>query len=226
LTVQGVGKPLVLDSFKGGNNQKFSIYGNNGKYAFVNTETNAAIHVSGDAGKDGAPLAVDSNQHQSSFFDITKITTGQFAGKAFFIKTFCGKGLDIFEGRTTPGTPIIQWAIHGNSNQVWFIVPSDGQIQNPNQNQGGFNAPNTNTNQNAFPQVPPNFTPGNTSYKILSALNTGKALTLTGGQPGQAKISDFTGDASQSFKIYPNGNKFALVCDSSNQGLCFGQDSV
>lgn len=222
MTVQGVGKPLVLDSFKGGNNQKFAIYGNNGKYAFVNTETNAAIYVSNDANKDGAPLAVDSNQHQSSFFEIFKINKGQYAGKAFYIKTFSGKGLDIFEGRTTPGTPIIQWAIHGNSNQVWFIVPSDGQMQNTNQNQG-FNAPNT--NQNTFPQVPPNFTPGNTSYKILSAMNTGKAITLAAGQPGQAKISDFTGDASQSFKIYPNGNKFALVCDSSNQGLCFNQDS-
>lgn len=223
MTVQGVGKPLILDSWKGGNNQKFAIYGNNGKYAFVNTETNAAIFVTGDANKDGAPLAVDSNQHQSSFFDIVKITQGQFAGKAFIVKTFCGKGLDIFEGRTTPGTPIIQWSVHGNSNQVWFIVPSDGQVQNQNQNQG-FNAPNT--SQNPFPEVPPNFTPGNTSYKILSALNTSKAISLVASQPPQAKISDFTGDISQSFKIYPNGTKFAVVSDASNQGLCFAQDSA
>lgn len=81
--------------------------------------------------------------------------------------------------------------------------------------------------QNTFPEVPPNFVPAaNTSYKILSAINTSKAITLVAGQPAQAKISDFTGDVSQSFKIYPNGNKFALVSDASNQGLCFSQDSA
>lgn len=42
----------------------------------------------------------------------------------FFIKSFCGKCLDVFEGRTSQNTPIIQWDYHGNSNQIWYIHPA------------------------------------------------------------------------------------------------------
>ena len=40
---------------------------------------------------------------------------------AYYIRSFCGKSLDVFEGSTENNTPIIQWDFHGNDNQIWYI---------------------------------------------------------------------------------------------------------
>lgn len=42
----------------------------------------------------------------------------------YFIKSFCGKCLDVCEGKAAKGTPIIQWDYNGEKNQVWFIRPA------------------------------------------------------------------------------------------------------
>ena len=39
----------------------------------------------------------------------------------FYIKSFCGKALDVFEGKTDNETPVIQWDFHGKKNQMWQI---------------------------------------------------------------------------------------------------------
>jgi len=46
------------------------------------------------------------------------------AGKAWHIRSFCGKNLDIEEGgQLYQNTPVIQWQNTGSINQTWFIHP-------------------------------------------------------------------------------------------------------
>lgn len=122
----------------------------------------------------------------------------------------------MFEGRTQTGTPIIQWSFHGNTNQIWLIVPADDQHAQIN-NQVANNI-------GAFQEVPPYFTPINSTYKILSVVNTSKALTISNTADHGLKISDYVGDPSQKFNIYPNNNRFAFVVSSYNEGICVFQD--
>ena len=217
LAVQQSGaRPLVLDIYKGASHQKFSIFDNNGRFALVSTEGNSGLWVANDASQDGAPIQADSNQHKSSFFEIIPVKQGPLSGIGFYIKTFSNKSLDLFEGRVQTGTPIIQWSFHGNTNQIWLIVPADDQIAQ-------INNPVAN-NLSAFQEVPPHFTPLNTSYKILSAVNTSKALTIANTADHGVKISDYVGDPSQKFNIFQNNNKLAFVVTSFNEGVCVFQD--
>lgn len=138
------------------------------------------------------------------------------SGIGFYIKTFCSKSLDLFEGRVQTGTPIIQWSFHGNTNQIWLIVPADDQ-------HAQINTVVAN-NLSAFQEVPPNFTPVNTAYKVLSIINTTKALTISNTADHGLKISDYVGDPSQKFNIFQNNGKFAFVVSSYNEGVCILQD--
>jgi hypothetical protein len=149
------------------------------------------------------------------------VTSGPFAGNGFYIKTFCNKSIDVNEGNTSSGTAVIQWAYHGQNNQIWLVSPaSQQQVQQPQQQQ-----PYTQiTTKNTFQEVPANFTStNNTTYKILSAVNTSKALTV--GNDHSARISDYTGDASQRFMIMQDGAKFAFVVGSFQEGLCVLKDA-
>ena len=64
---QGGNHNLLLEDFKNQDNQKFHIYNQNGKYAFVGLFGNAALHVVGDSAQDGAVIKADPGQHQSSY---------------------------------------------------------------------------------------------------------------------------------------------------------------
>jgi hypothetical protein len=74
-TINQQTQELKLGDFNGGDNQKFHIYLNNGKYAFV-APSNSALHVVNDNPNDGGVLKLDAGQHKSSFFDIVPVTTG------------------------------------------------------------------------------------------------------------------------------------------------------
>lgn len=210
------GKAVVLDNYKAAPNQQFNIYDNNGKFALVNSAANLGLWIAEEGSQDGAALTADGAQHKSTYFEIAPVKNGQFVGLGFYIKSFCSKVLDVFEGRTTPGTQIIQWSFHGNDNQIWLIVPADEQ---PTQI-------NTVASLNAFQEVPAVFAPTNgQAYKVLSALNTTKALTVANTADRELKISDYVGDPAQKFMIFQNANKFALVVQSYNEGLCVLKDS-
>lgn len=224
-TLQQGSHALVIDSFHGAANQKFNIFNNNGKYAFVCLDGNLAIMLPQDSAQDGARVQADAGQHKSSFFDLTTVTNGPFAGKGFYLKTHCGKCVDVNEGRTSPGTAVIQWSYHGNSNQIWLAYPASQQGQ-PQQQQQQQNIQQQTQQQgakNPFQEVPANFTPTNTLYKVLSVLNTTKALTVSNDRT--LRLSDYTGDASQKFTLYPEGNKVAFVVSSLQEGLCVLKDS-
>lgn len=61
-------------------------------------------------------------------------------------------------------------------------------------------------------------------YKIVSALNPNKAFTVSK-KLGKLIIGDYTGDASQKFKIIQNGKKISFVVLSNNFNLCVLKDS-
>lgn len=84
----------MIDVYRGAPNQKFNIYANNNKYAFV-SEQGAAVFVAQDSLQDGAKLTADPSQHKSSFFDLLHVTSGPYSGNGFYIKTFCNKSIDV-----------------------------------------------------------------------------------------------------------------------------------
>ena len=86
------------------------------------------------------------------------------------------------------------------------------------QNQGG---------NPVFPEVPAEFKPvPNTTYKILSAKdNKTKALTIDK-TTNKLVVRTYTGDATQKFNIYQNGDKVAFVVQSTNYGMCIKGDNV
>lgn len=81
---------------------------------------------------------------------MVQVTQGEWAKKAYKLKTFSGKVLDIFEGNVQNGTKIIQWDDHGNLNQQWIIVPFDQVVpkyeksSNKSSSLLGVNLPNIN----------------------------------------------------------------------------------
>lgn len=214
------GQSLTITDYTGANSQKFHIYLNNGKYAFVAAD-NTALCVINDNSGDGGEIKLDAAQHKSSFFEISPVQNGQWAGKACYIKTFSqGKALDIAGGAANNGTNIVQWAFHGQGNQTWSIVPADTplQIQPGQQPQQPAQQPGQ------IQGVAAQFTPvANTDYRIISVLDHNKAFTIIANQ-NKLTISDYKGDASQKFKVFQNGNKVAFVVQSNNQGLCVYMD--
>lgn len=84
----------MIDVFRGAPSQKFNIYANNNKYAFV-SEQGAAVFVGQDSPQDGAKLISDPAQHKSSFFDLLHVASGPYASNGFYIKTFCNKSVDV-----------------------------------------------------------------------------------------------------------------------------------
>ena len=114
---------LVISDFTGSDSQKFHVYLNNGKYAFV-TPNNLALFVVNDSAENGAFIKSDPGQHATNFFDITPVSSGPWAGKACNIKTVSGKSLDIFEGKVGNNIAVVQWQTHGGNNQCWVVTPA------------------------------------------------------------------------------------------------------
>jgi len=59
---------LLLEDYKGTDNQNFHVYHENGKYAFVSVYGNAALHVVGDSNQDGAVIKADPAKFPSNWF--------------------------------------------------------------------------------------------------------------------------------------------------------------
>ena len=44
------------------------------------------------------------------------------AGKnAVFLKSYCGKALDVCEGKAKKEQKVIQWDYNGGHNQIWIV---------------------------------------------------------------------------------------------------------
>ena len=81
---------------------------------------------------------------------MVQVTQGEWAKKAYKVRTHAGKVLDIFEGNLQNGTKIIQWDDQGSPNQQWIIVPFDQVVpkyekgSNKSSTLFGVNLPNIN----------------------------------------------------------------------------------
>ena len=213
-TLRDNDKRLTISDYKGAPNQIFNIFQNNQKYAFVNPATNSALHVEGENQKDGGVVRTDPGQHQSSFFHITPVTKGDWAGKACHILTFAqGQSLDIKGGKCNAGTEICQWKFHGGVNQSWLVIPAD------NIQEGGKFQPEV---EEEIEDVPAKFQPQpKTSYKVVSVLDEDKCLSV---KDNKVELGTFKGDKTQIFDIHCEQDKYAFVCTANNSGLCIFED--
>jgi len=112
---------LILWHKSGDKNQRFRFRAvGNGKYQIL-SNAGGALQVPNGAGSNGIQLL--SGQNSNSPSEFFEIYPAQGHSGGYFIKTFCGKMLDLCEGKESKGTPIIQWDYNGQKNQVWYIKP-------------------------------------------------------------------------------------------------------
>jgi hypothetical protein len=101
---QGGNHNLLLDDYKGTDNQTFHVYQQNGKYVLVSVFGNAALHVAGDGNQDGAPILANPAKFPSNWFEVLPVTNGPWAGKACYFKTQGAKAVDIKGGSPVAGS--------------------------------------------------------------------------------------------------------------------------
>ena len=110
---------VFIYPLNGGKNQRFRFQPvGNGNYQII-SGIGAALTVPNNSNANGtqlvgAPISNSPNQ-------IFSIFPAQNVQGGFNIKTFNGKVLDVCEGKTAKGTPIIQWDYNGGKNQTWII---------------------------------------------------------------------------------------------------------
>jgi hypothetical protein len=202
LSVDQAGK-IVVRTYNGEGNQKFSIEANNNKFAFIASHNHTGVCVFQDSPNKAAEIVVDQNKHASSWFDLSRATAGKWANKAYIIKTHVGKqGLDIAGGQATEGQKVLQYDLHGGDNQNWLIEPVEI----------------------VDPEVPANFTPfANTTYKIVSVLDKSKALSVD--QGNKVVVHTFNNEPSQKFNIFLEHHKYGFTATHNHAGLSVNGDT-
>jgi ribosomal protein S6E (S10) len=213
LTVDKKSNELAVYPYKGTPFQKFSILSEQGKFAIVVPKTKSALCIFGDKQENAAKAVMDPGQHTSSWFQIVCADKGLFAKKGYLIKTHAnGKALDISGGKAVEGTPVVQYDIHQNGNQLWMLVPVQEPKAAKHKKEEG--------------DVAPKFKPKAKSYyKIVSALDATKALTLNPTNL-ELQVKTFDDEANQKFSIHSENDKFGIVACGSLNGLCVFGDKV
>lgn len=117
---------IILYKWNNGANQKFAFraVGNN-KYAIFCSKNNMTVEVPEGQNKDGVQITCSQpNKKDNEFWELIPCNDAHFKGKnAFYIKSWCGKALDVCEGKAKNDQKVIQWAYNGNKNQIWVIEP-------------------------------------------------------------------------------------------------------
>jgi hypothetical protein len=63
-------------------------------------------------------MTYDSNNSKGEEWEIIPIDVHK---RLYYIKTFCGKAMDLTAGYTEMGTRVSQFMFHGGDNQMWYI---------------------------------------------------------------------------------------------------------
>ncbi len=121
LTVNNVSNKAEIQGYSGSPNQKFNIYVQGNKLAFVLVGNQNALCVLEDKQDSKAPIVGDPGKHTSSWFEAVKVDKGNFSGKGYLIKTHANQVFDISESKAADGKPIYQHPVHNGGNQVWLI---------------------------------------------------------------------------------------------------------
>ena len=159
LSVDKNTKNLNYTAYTGDTNQKFVIYQNGTKFAFVDQFTNTGLYVENNRNDKGARIQANPAQHPTNWVEIVRTSSGQHANISYMIKTLSGNFYDVSGGIIT-GTFIHQWEANYYASQTFLIVPADQANQNQVPNNQVINKQ----------QVPANFVPTNgVLYKIMNA---------------------------------------------------------
>jgi hypothetical protein len=196
----------------------------------------------------------DPGKHASSWFEVVPVKAGEWASKAYVVKTFAGKVLDVSAGKAINGAPVVQWVAHGQNNQSWLILPAEQPLPQGNTNQGlglglgqlnigglfgngsGFNWGNIPLNPNLIsgqgtnsgfnkPQQPL-FKP-NQHYAFVTVVNPNKAIDVSGNpaHKGELIIYDFHGQLNQQFTFEPFQGKYRIKAVASGLFVHITNDS-
>jgi hypothetical protein len=219
LTVSQDGK-LQIHTFKNEPNQKFNIRWEGKKFAFVVQSLDSALCLFQDKQDNGAQIIVDKDQHTSSWFEISLGEKGKWAKKAYIIKTHAGnRALDIAGGKAEEGKNVLQYNIHQGDNQLWHFVPIEPEKGKKDNKKAGKDA----NQAPGHPDVKPQFQANpKILYKIYSILNPNLILTVN--KDNKLEIDAHHNKKNQHFHIYQENNKFAIVAQSNDHGLCIFQD--
>jgi hypothetical protein len=134
---------LHLNTFKKEPSQKFTFNQNNNRFSLNVTSTKNYLCIYQDKKDNGLKIITDPATQASSWFEVVRHDKGQWANKAYVIKTHSeGMALDVSGGKPEEGKDILQYKIHGGDNQLWLIEPNndEGQgvpQQQPSQQQWG-----------------------------------------------------------------------------------------
>ena len=119
---------MILWKKHGETNQKFKIMQGQGKFSGQYQITssmgaNITMEVPSNSTAKGVQIYVNSaNGTPNEFWQIIPAKSEKNGG--YYIKSFCGKCLDVCEGKSAANTPIIQWDYNGGKNQIWYIHPA------------------------------------------------------------------------------------------------------
>lgn len=119
-------KKAILYEWNNGANQKFAFRSvGGGKYAIFCSANNLTVEVPGSSQDNGAHIHCSQpNKQSNEFWEFVPCTDKKFQGKnAHYLRSFCGKALDVCEGKAKKEQAIIQWDYNGDKNQVWIIEP-------------------------------------------------------------------------------------------------------
>lgn len=88
-----------MSDYIGDGSQKYKIFQNGTKLAFVSQSTTTGLWVFQDNKENGASIKPDPGQHQGSWFDVVRASKGQYANKGYLINTLAGnRCLTIYGG--------------------------------------------------------------------------------------------------------------------------------
>ena len=119
---------MILWKKHGETNQKFKIMQGQGKFSGQYQITssmgaNITMEVPSNSTAKGVQIYVNSaNGTPNEFWQIIPAKSEKNGG--YYIKSFCGKCLDVCEGKSADNTPVIQWDYNGGKNQIWYIHPA------------------------------------------------------------------------------------------------------
>ena len=91
-----------------------------GKHLIISS-MGATVEVPNNSTAKGVQLYV--NKPNNGLNEQWQIIPAKGHDHGYFIKSFCGKCMDVCEGKACKDAPIIQWDYNGGKNQVWYIKP-------------------------------------------------------------------------------------------------------
>lgn len=113
---------LIIYEWNGGANQQFTFHSIGGnKFGIFSAKTHQTVEVPNGSQHNGSRIVCSQpNKQVNEFWELVP---ANFMGKpnSFYLKSFCGKALDVQGGQCQNEAHVIQWDFNGGNNQVWVL---------------------------------------------------------------------------------------------------------